>query len=109
MTSIIAASWHDVTCLQEVACRARDENKLARSGLCLDLRDRFRIAVIRILDEFLVCPASPTVAPPYHSPNEPTGNRSPRTDYPPEMPGIRPPLSQIGADGGISFAAVGHQ
>jgi len=31
----------------------------------------------------------------YHSPNEPTGNRSSRHDYPPEMPSIRPPLSQI--------------
>ena len=94
MTSVIAASWHD-DLLQEVACRAGDDIKLAGSGLCLDLRDKFRIAVIRILDEFFVPPAPPTVAPPYHSPNEPTGNRSPRNDYPPEMPGIRPPLPHI--------------
>ena len=68
--------------------------KLAGRALCLDLGERFLITVIRILDEFFVYPASPTVAPPYHSPNEPTGNRSSRHDYPPEMPGIGPPLSR---------------
>src|SRR6266478_1182452 len=98
-----------MTSLQEMACRAGDDIKLAGRGLCLDLGDRFRITVIRILDEFFVHPASSTVAPPYHSPNEPTGNRPPRNDYPPEMPGIRPPPSQIRTDGRISFAAVGHQ
>jgi hypothetical protein len=62
---------------------------LAGRVLCLGLGDRFRITVIRILDEFFVFPASSTVAPPYHSPNEPTGNRSSRHGYPPELPSIR--------------------
>ena len=61
-----------------------------RGRLCLDLGGRFRITVIRIFNEFFVHPAASTIAPPYRSPNEPTGDRSPRNDYPPEMPGIRP-------------------
>jgi len=98
-----------MTSLQEMACRAGDDIKLAGRGLCLNLGDRFLITVILILDEFFVHPASATVALPYHSPNEPTGNRSSRHDYPPEMPSIRPPLSQIRANGRISFAAGGHE
>ena len=108
MTSIIAASWHDAPLKRWLAAWEMII-KLAGRALCLDLGERFLITVIRILDEFLVHPAPPTVAPPYDSPNEPTGNRSSRHDDPPEMPSIGPPLSRICADDRISFAAVGHQ
>ena len=67
------------------------------------LGERLLITVTRKFDEFFVYLASPMVAPPYHSPNEPTGNRSSRHDYPPEMPDVGPPL--VRADGRISFAA----
>ena len=77
--------------------------KLAGRAICLDLGERLLITVTRKFDELFVYPASPMVAPPYHSPNEPTGNRSSRHDYPPEMPGVGPPL--VRADGRISFAA----
>ena len=48
------------------------------------------ITAIGMLDEFFVGPTSPTAAPPYRSPNEPTGDRSPRDDDSPKMPGIDP-------------------
>ena len=72
--------------------------KLAGRAICLDLGERLLITVARIFDELFVYPASPMVAPPYHSPNEPTGNRSSRHDYPPEMPGVGPPLVRATAE-----------
>ena len=74
--------------------------RLAGRAICLDLGERFLITVARKFDELFVYPASPMVAPPYHSPNEPTGNRTSRHDCPPEMPGVGPPL--VRADGRIS-------
>jgi hypothetical protein len=77
-------------------------------GFTAELGDRFLIKIIRILNELFVDPAFRMVAPPYHSPDEPTGNRSSRNDYPPKMPGIRPRLPQIRTHGRMSIAAVGH-
>ena len=108
MTSIIAALWHDAP-LKRWPAAWEMIIELAGRALCLDPGERFLITVIRILDELFVHPASPTIAPPYHSPNEPAGNRSSRHEYAPEMPSIGPPLSRICADDRIGFAAVGHQ
>ena len=42
-----------MTSLQETACCAGDDIKQVGRGLRLDLGDRFRLTVVRILDEFL--------------------------------------------------------
>ena len=66
-----------------------------RKRRCIDLEDRFRITAIRMLEDFFVNPASATVASPYCSSNQPTGDRSPRNEHTPEMPSIWPRLPQI--------------
>src|SRR6267154_1338736 len=99
------ATWHG---FPSGAQPSADDIRQAGSGrLCLDLGDTFRI-IARIFDELFVYPAASKVAPPYCSPNEPTGDRPPRNDYPPEMPGIGPRLLQIRTDGRASIAAISH-
>jgi hypothetical protein len=43
---------------------------------------------VRVLDDLLVLPLSTAFAAPYRSPNQATGDGSPRNKDAPEMPGI---------------------
>jgi hypothetical protein len=86
--------------------RAADDGDQSSAGTrCLDLRDGLdvllssrtgaaplpgSIAVIRILDALFVGPTPAIAAPPYHAPNKPTRDRSPRDNDRPEVPGTGP-------------------
>jgi hypothetical protein len=63
--------------------------------LYLALENRSRIIAIRITENLFVHPTSASIAPPNRSPNQSTGNCSPRNEYPPELPGIGPRLLRI--------------
>lgn len=73
------------------APRRRSKNSnapLAIFVLPIDLRSF--IAIMRVLDEFLVDPVAPVVPSPDSTQNKPAGNRSSRNDDGPKVPDFRP-------------------
>jgi hypothetical protein len=95
----VTARWSSVA----EFVRAADDGDQSSAGM--DLKDSLRTVlfsgagaaplpgsttVIRILDALFVGPTPAIAAPPYHAPNKPTRDRSPRDNDRPEVPGTGP-------------------
>jgi hypothetical protein len=84
-TFVISVTAHGRT----PVCTLKNSNALlAIFVLPIDLRSF--VAVMRVLNDFLVDPAASVMTPPYLSRDKPAANRSPREDHRPAVPDLRP-------------------
>jgi hypothetical protein len=68
---------------------------------------RRRVTVVPIFDKLFVGPTPPVASPPYRSPDEPAGDRSPRKNDLPKVPSGSPGRSWQRNDRAINVVAIG--